>query len=143
MPWIKQEMCTGCRLCILECPVEAIALDANGVAEINDAKCIRCGRCHSACPQEAVRHDSERIPEEVADNLRWVRKLMDHFQTPTEQTAFIQRMTRFFNKQKKVSEQTLAAIAATGASPLDGIDAAIRNLSKESNTNPSKEPSDT
>jgi ferredoxin len=137
MPWIKQDMCTGCSMCVDECPVGAIELTADGFAEIDEAECIRCGRCHDVCPQQAVRHDGERIPQEVAENLRWVRKLLGHFQDPKEQSAFMQRMVRFFNKQKKVSEQTLAAMAAADK-PAEGIDAAIRELSKDQSTEASK-----
>ena len=43
-------MCTGCGICIEECPVKAIALTDDGQASINDDFCIRCGRCIDACP---------------------------------------------------------------------------------------------
>jgi len=138
MPWINKDMCTGCGICIDECPVDAIEQKADGLAEINDAECIRCGRCHDVCPQEAVRHDGERIPQDVAENLRWVRKLLGHFQEPQEQSAFMQRMVRFFNKQKKVNERTLAAITAAEGMPVEGIDAAIEQLSEDQSTETSK-----
>jgi len=138
MPWVKTELCTGCGICVNECPVDAIALRENGRAEINDAECIRCGRCHDVCPKEAVRHDSERIPQEVAENLNWVRKLLEHFDEPAEQSAFIERMVRFFKKEKKVNEQTLAAIESAGDKPVEGIDTAIRGLSAGRRTESSK-----
>ena len=138
MPWITQETCTGCSLCIKECPVDAIALSAEGLAKIDEAECIRCGRCHDACPQNAVRHDGERIPQEVAANLQWVRRLLGHFHEPTEQSAFMERMTRFFKKQKKVSERTLAVIAEAAGDPGETIDAAIWELSRNPATDPTK-----
>lgn len=115
MPWVNVELCNGCGTCVEECPVGAIELTADGFAEIDEAECIRCGRCHDACPQQAVRHDGERTPQDVAENLRWVRKLLGHFKRPEDQSAFMDRMVRFFNKQKKVSERTLAAIAGAAA----------------------------
>jgi len=132
MPWVDQALCTGCGACVAECPVDAISVEPrrNGVAAVDDAECIRCGRCHDVCPQGAVRHDSERIPQEIVENLQWVRTLLAHFGDPREQSAFMQRMLRFFNKQKKVSEHTLAAIAAAAEEPAAGIDAAIREFSK-------------
>ena len=139
MPWIRQEICTGCSLCVKECPVGAIELRADGFAEIEEAECVRCGRCHDVCPQEAVRHDGERIPQEVAENLRWVRRQLGHFDDPQEQFAFMERMVRFCNKQKKVSEKTVAAITAVEDTPAVGIDAAIRGLSEKRTTDPSKE----
>jgi len=133
MPWVNTQMCTGCGICIGECPVDAIESQGDGLAEINDDKCIRCGRCHDVCPQEAVRHDSERIPLEVADNLRWVRGLLGHFSDAQEQSAFMERMVRLFNKQKKVSEQTLAVIAAVEDKPADRLDTAIAELPDDPN----------
>jgi len=130
MPWVKQEMCTGCGLCVKDCPVDAIALNGAGLAEIDEAECIRCGRCHDVCPRDAVRHDSERIPQEIVENLQWVRTLLAHFVGRREQSAFMQRMLRFFNKQQKVNEHTLAAISAAVEEPAAGLDAAIREFSK-------------
>ncbi len=128
MPWIQQDMCTGCRLCIRICPVDAIALNDEGAAEIDEVECIRCGRCHDVCPRQAVRHDSERVPQEVAENLRWVGRLLEHFDDPQEQSAFMERMVRFFQKEKKVNERTLAAIGEIQAPSAESIDAAIRTL---------------
>ncbi|MBS3822072.1 MAG: 4Fe-4S dicluster domain-containing protein [Planctomycetes bacterium] len=129
MPWIKQEMCTGCRLCIKECPVDAIAMNGSGFATIDEHECIRCGRCHDVCPQDAVRHDSERIGQEIAENLRWVRRLLGHFREPEEQAAFMERMARFFKKQEKVSARTLTVIAEAKGDPGKFIDAAIEECS--------------
>ena len=130
MPWVNQELCDGCGACVGECPVGAIRLDDSDAAAIDEAECIRCGRCHDVCPRDAVRHDSERIPQEVAANLQWVRRLLDHFGDPPQRAAFMDRMVRFFKKQQKVTERTLAAIQAAGSDPVGGIDAAIRSLSE-------------
>jgi len=64
MPWVNEEMCVGCGVCVEECPVGAISMSKES-ATINDEECIRCGRCHDVCPEGAVRHDSERIPQEI------------------------------------------------------------------------------
>ncbi len=107
MPWVNQELCTGCGTCIDECPVDAIALTDDDVARIDEQQCIRCGTCHEACPVEAVRHDGERIPQEVEANLQWVRELMDHFDTDEGKQGLVGRMVRYFNKERKVAEQTI------------------------------------
>ena len=127
MPWVNEEMCEGCGVCVEECPTGAIALAAE-TAAIDDARCIRCGRCHDACPQDAVRHDGERIPQEVAANLEWVRGLLDHYQEPSQREAFMGRMVRFFRKQMKVTERTIAAIEAAGDDPAAELTSAIRSL---------------
>jgi ferredoxin len=115
-----------------------MSIGDSGYADINEDDCIRCGKCHDVCPQDAVRHDGERIPQEVAENLQWVRKLLGHFQKPAEQAAFMQRMMRFFNKQKKVNEKTIDAIKAAEDDPVKSIDAAIRDLTAERDTGSSK-----
>jgi ferredoxin len=111
MPWVNEEMCVGCGVCVDECPVEAIAL-TDGLAAIEEEECIRCGRCHDVCPEDAVRHDSERIPQEVEANLAWTRRLLGHFDTAEERRELVERMKRYFNKEKKVAEQTIERLAS-------------------------------
>ena len=106
MPWIDRNECVGCRVCVEECPVDAISL-VDEVAEINMDECIRCGRCHGVCPQEAVKHDSERIPQEVQKNVEKVKGYMGHFDDETEKQSCLKRSTNFFKFQKTVAEKTL------------------------------------
>ena len=110
MPWVNEEMCTGCGVCVDECPVGAMTIQENSKARINAEDCIRCGRCHDVCPEEAVRHDSERIPVDVQANLAKVKKLLKHYDTRAEQQGFLERMVRYFNKERKVTEHTVAGI---------------------------------
>ena len=111
MPWVDQEMCAGCGVCIEQCPVGAVCIP-DEVAVIDEQKCIRCGRCHDVCPEEAVRHDSERIPQEIQANVAWTQRLLEHFDTPEEKRGLIDRMKRFFTKERKVAEQTIGRLDA-------------------------------
>jgi len=106
MPWVNEEMCVACGVCVEECPVGAISM-VDETARIDDEECIRCGRCHDTCPEEAVRHDSERIPQEIEANLDWTQRLLEHFETAEEKAELIERMKRYFGKEKKVAEQTI------------------------------------
>ena len=109
MPWINKEMCTGCEICVDECTVGVISMIEDS-AVINESECIRCGVCHDVCPAEAVRHDGERIPEEVAANVAWVQQLLEHdyySSDPEKQKALIERLRRYFTKNKKVIQMTL------------------------------------
>ncbi|MBN1551469.1 4Fe-4S binding protein [bacterium] len=111
MPWIKQENCTGCGICIDECRVHAISM-GNGFAHIDMELCIRCGTCHDVCPQDAVRHDSELIPIEVESNIDYTRKLLKNFQGEDERRQFLGRMIKHFNKEKIVAEKSIEKIQA-------------------------------
>jgi len=139
MPWVNKEMCTGCGVCEDECPVGAIVRKSDDLAEIDESGCIRCGKCHDVCPEDAVRHDSEGIPQEVAANLTWVRKLLDHdiFRSAPERTAFMDRIDRYFKMRKKVIEQTQAAVETVGENAADDLDAAISSI-MEPRDRPSK-----
>lgn len=102
-------MCTGCEVCVGECPVGAIVMD-DGAARINDERCIRCGVCHEACPAEAVRHDGERTPEDVKSNLDWVRRLLenDYYANDEEkQAALMKRLERHFAREIEVARRTI------------------------------------
>jgi len=114
MPWIKKELCTGCGICVDECCVGAISMKED-VAFINEDECIRCGVCHDICPSDAVRHDGERIPEEVGSNLAWVEKLLKHeyySDDRMKQRLLVERLRRYFTKEKKVAEQTMERLEA-------------------------------
>ncbi len=106
MPWIKTEDCVMCGICVEECPVGAISIKSE-TAVIDDRLCIRCGKCHDLCPENAVRHDSERIPDEVEANIKWTRELLGHFKSPEEQRSLVDRMKRYFAKERKVAEQSI------------------------------------
>lgn len=110
MPWVSEELCIGCGICVDECYPGAITLRDTGVALIDEEVCIRCGVCHGVCPEEAVRHDGERIPEEVDANLKWAQELLAHeyyAESVEKRAALIERLGRYFAKEKRVAEQTM------------------------------------
>ena len=48
------ENCTGCMVCLRNCPVEAIQGAKQEVHTIDPALCTRCGMCRSVCKFEAI-----------------------------------------------------------------------------------------
>ncbi|MEA3458406.1 MAG: 4Fe-4S binding protein [Candidatus Thermoplasmatota archaeon] len=58
IPWVDQEKCVGCGVCISSCPENAILMEGDK-ANVSQDKCTFCGKCFSACPQEAIRPNSE------------------------------------------------------------------------------------
>lgn len=110
MPWIDKQRCTGCGICVDECPVDAISLSVNQ-AEINMAECIRCGICHDICPVDSIKHDSEKIPDMINDNVELTKKYMDlcakYLGNVQEKDKCLMRMKKHFNKEKIVAEKTL------------------------------------
>jgi len=110
MPWIDVERCSGCGICVEECPVNAISVE-NQKAKMNMEECIRCGTCHSVCPVEAVRHDSEKIPEDIKANVEMTKKYMQdcakYLGDDKEKDKCLERMLKHFNKERIVAEKTL------------------------------------
>ena len=51
---IDEAACSGCETCVGWCPVDAIELNDNGIAERDESTCIGCGVCARFCPEEAI-----------------------------------------------------------------------------------------
>ncbi|MFZ2087015.1 MAG: NADH-quinone oxidoreductase subunit NuoF [Desulfobaccales bacterium] len=51
---VVAENCTGCQLCRLKCPVEAVKGAKKEVHEIIQDACIKCGTCYDSCKFDAI-----------------------------------------------------------------------------------------
>lgn len=54
---IDKEKCTGCGLCLKECPQKAISGEKKKPHSIDKSKCIKCGVCFEVCKFDAVEID--------------------------------------------------------------------------------------
>ena len=115
MPWVDKDRCSGCGICVEECPVGVIVME-NETAEINMDGCIHCGKCHDVCPEEAVRHDSEKIPDKVKANVIETKKFMEacvkYLGHAKERQKCLNRMIKHFKKGKVVAEKTIEELEA-------------------------------
>jgi ferredoxin len=50
---INNVECTGCGICVDECPATAIELK-NEKATIDEGECTDCGTCIDSCPNTAI-----------------------------------------------------------------------------------------
>jgi len=48
------DLCNGCTICVVQCPVGAIEGEAYKTFAINQDLCIHCGNCRKVCPINAV-----------------------------------------------------------------------------------------
>jgi len=51
---VVAESCTGCQMCRLKCPTEAVLGAKKEVHEIIQEKCIKCGTCFDGCKFDAI-----------------------------------------------------------------------------------------
>ncbi len=51
---IDAEKCTGCTLCALKCPQQAISGEKKKVHHLDREKCIKCGICYDSCKFDAI-----------------------------------------------------------------------------------------
>ena len=51
---VNEELCMGCHRCEKLCFYEAIKVDKNEIAKVDDLKCKGCGVCISSCPARAI-----------------------------------------------------------------------------------------
>ncbi|KXS42248.1 4Fe-4S binding protein [Methanolobus zinderi] len=51
---VDKDLCTGCGACVDSCPVEAISMNDQDLAEVDAEACVDCGDCVEICPVEAI-----------------------------------------------------------------------------------------
>jgi|UniRef100_A0A7V6A1L3 NADH:ubiquinone oxidoreductase subunit F (NADH-binding)/(2Fe-2S) ferredoxin/Pyruvate/2-oxoacid:ferredoxin oxidoreductase delta subunit len=51
---ILEDACTGCQLCRLKCPAEAVLGEKKEPHRIIQEKCIKCGTCYEGCKFDAI-----------------------------------------------------------------------------------------
>ena len=67
--------CSGCRLCLNECPYQALEMTEAGgrtTARVNEVLCKGCGSCAAACPSGAITQHgftADQLEAEVAGAL--------------------------------------------------------------------------
>lgn len=71
---VDEELCSGCRVCIVVCPYDARKFDEEkGIAKVDDTLCKGCGACASACPSGATKQkffEDEKILAEIEGILQ-------------------------------------------------------------------------
>ena len=71
---IDEEVCTGCRVCNILCPFDAISYDEEkNISKVDEALCKGCGVCVSACPFGAIENKQftdEQLMAQIEGALR-------------------------------------------------------------------------
>jgi uncharacterized Fe-S center protein len=68
-PEVVSEKCTACARCVRWCPVQAIVIGPDRVAEIDYATCYGCGECVAACPSAAIDVQWKTTPEALQEKI--------------------------------------------------------------------------
>ena len=55
---IDFDKCTGCGICIIECPSDIFTLVNEKSICITIDDCVECCACVDACPEKAIKHSS-------------------------------------------------------------------------------------
>jgi len=53
-PVVDEELCTGCDICVGECPNDALELASDVAKLVKPDDCDGCESCAEECPSEAI-----------------------------------------------------------------------------------------
>jgi len=68
-PEVIAEKCTACKRCVQWCPVAAIVIGPDRVAEIDYELCYGCGECVASCPSGAIGICWKTTPEALQEKI--------------------------------------------------------------------------
>lgn len=72
-PHPSAETCTACGRCVKWCPVNAMSIGPDRVAEVDYELCYGCGECVAACPYGAIaiswKTDAASIQEKIVEHV--------------------------------------------------------------------------
>jgi len=68
-PEVTATACTACGRCVKWCPVAAIAINPDRVAEVDFAVCYGCGECVASCPYGAIATQWKTTPEALQEKI--------------------------------------------------------------------------
>ncbi len=105
---IDEEKCTGCGLCIPNCPEGAIQLIDNRARIVSDLFCDGLGACIGHCPEgaitieerEALPYDERKVMERIVEQGQSViRTHLEHLREHNEQ-GYLREAQGYLEEQK-------------------------------------------
>ena len=64
---VLKDLCTGCGLCVKQCPRPKVVLKEGKAFVTNSNDCIACGHCYAVCPTQALLAENEQKPHLLKD----------------------------------------------------------------------------
>ncbi len=108
---VLKDLCTGCGLCVKQCPRPKVVLKEGKAFVTNSNDCIACGHCYAVCPTQALLAENEQKPHLLKDTSYSFENLVALFEK--------RRSHRLYQKKELSLEvllklEELAKTAPTG-----------------------------
>ncbi|MDA3935671.1 MAG: DUF362 domain-containing protein, partial [Actinomycetota bacterium] len=68
-PEVTADTCTACKRCVTWCPVDAIVINSDKVAQVDYETCYGCGECVAACPFGAIATQWKTTPDAIQEKI--------------------------------------------------------------------------
>jgi coenzyme F420-reducing hydrogenase delta subunit/ferredoxin len=95
--------CSGCNLCVMDCPYEAIRLEPRTdshprylyEAQVDASKCVSCGICTGSCPMSAPSRKTEKLKSAIEMPQAGIQALRDTILESLQQISGDKRVVVF------------------------------------------------
>ncbi len=131
VPNFDPNLCTGCSVCVSDCPAGCISLE-KGLARINENECMGCGECVVVCKTDAISAKWSETLENLQEKMvEYAYGALESVKRRVGYINFLTNITKDCDCLAKDEVRIIDDIGILASTDLVGIDKASADLVNE------------